>query len=62
MENKKKLDFHTDNLAVPEITVDEEDASVSDSDEDNENDVVYDNLAFPEIHIKSAHTRKLEDK
>lgn len=60
MDNKKKIDFHTDNLAVPEITVDDENDSLDGADSD-ENNVVYENLAFPEIHIKPAPAAKPEE-
>lgn len=58
MDNKKKIDFHTDNLAVPEVTVNEDPNSAPEASEPEEDMVVYENLAFPEIHIKPASEKK----
>lgn len=57
MINKKSLHVKTENLAVPEIHTDafEEKQKRADADEDRERkekDVVYDNVAIPEIHFR----------
>jgi len=53
MKNREKmhLTFESENLAVPEIHTneDEEEKDINDSEE---NRVVYDNLAMPEIIIR----------
>lgn len=60
MDKKIKLDVASDNLAMPEVHVTEDDmtdgvansANLSPEDEEEETDVVYENLAMPEYHIK----------
>ncbi len=53
----KKLHVKTENLAVPEIHTDAYDekqkkTDVDENEERKEKDVVYDNVAIPEIHFR----------
>lgn len=59
MSDKKKIDFETDNLAVPEVTVEDEEAgkAVPEEQEDEEQDVSSENLAFPEYHVKKKEKK-----
>lgn len=54
MNKKKKtnLKIETENLAVPEIYVDDEELSEDDDLAESDNGILYENLAVPEIIIK----------
>lgn len=54
MDKKKKtnLKIDTENLAVPEIHVDDEKLSEDDDLAESDNGILYENLAVPEIIIK----------
>lgn len=53
MKDRKKMHitFESDNLAVPEVHTNEDDTSDQNDEEVNEG-VKYENLAFPEIKIR----------
>lgn len=64
MDNKdkdKKLGYVSENLAVPEIHVDNHEEE-DDVDNDDGSGIVYDNLAFPEIKIHNKNKDKKEKK
>ena len=58
-DKKQKLDYFSENLAFPEIHVNFRKPSDDDNTEEPENggEVLYDNLAIPEIKIKK-HDKK----
>ena len=58
-DKKKKLDYFSDNLAVPEIHVNSDKAG-EDDDEQSENggDMIFENLAIPEIKLRSPRKDK----
>ncbi len=53
-DKKHKLEFFSENLAVPEVHVDdpENDKPEEDDELHSEGEFVYDNLAVPEINLK----------
>ena len=55
-KKKKHIDYSAENLAVPEVFVDDDEKkteSINDTDSDEDkSEVVFDNLAVPEINIK----------
>lgn len=61
-DKNQKLDYFSENLAFPEIHVNSHKPSEDDNTEEPENggEVVYDNLAIPEIKIKK-HDKKIKN-
>lgn len=60
MDDKKKhLDCYTDNLAFPEVHVENVRPEHDENDNaDDETDVIFDNLAIPEIKINPKKKKK----
>lgn len=58
-DKKKKLDYFSDNLAVPEIRVNS-DRTGEDDDEQSEKgcDMIFENLAIPEIKLRNPGKNK----
>lgn len=53
MDEKKNIGFDSENLAVPEVRIGEKrDESEDIEEQEDSRDVLYDNLAFPEIKIR----------
>lgn len=53
MDKKNKhLDCYTDNLAFPEVHVEDVKTEHDENENDDESGVIFDNLAIPEIKIK----------
>lgn len=59
-DKKHKIDYFSENLAVPEIHVDSADeASDNDTDDnDSVDEMVFDNLAIPEIKIRHKKNKQ----
>lgn len=59
-DNKHKIDYFSENLAVSEIHVDSADeASDNDIDDNDSGDeMVFDNLAIPEIKIRHKKNKQ----
>lgn len=60
-KKNKHLDCYTDNLAFPEVHVEDVKTENDENENNNESGVIFDNLAIPEIKIKSKK-RKREQK
>lgn len=52
-KKNKHLDCYTDNLAFPEVHVEDVKTENDENDNNSESGVIFDNLAIPEIKIKS---------
>lgn len=59
MDKKKKhLDCYTDNLAFPEVHVEDVKTESDENENDDETGVIFDNLAIPEIKINPKKKKK----
>lgn len=59
MDKKNKhLDCYTDNLAFPEVHVEDVKTEHDENENDDESGVIFDNLAIPEIKIKSKKRKR----
>mgnify|MGYP006939731604 CR=1 FL=1 len=59
MDKKNKhLDCYTDNLAFPEVHVEDVKTENDETENDDETGVVFDNLAIPEIKINPRKKKK----
>lgn len=52
-KKNKHLDCYTDNLAFPEVHVEDVKTENDENENNSESGVIFDNLAIPEIKIKS---------
>lgn len=59
-DKKQKLEFFTENLAVPEVHVDVPENNVPEGDDElhSDGEFVYDNLAIPEINLKKLRKNR----
>ena len=57
-KKNKHLDCYTDNLAFPEVHVEDVKTENDENENNSESGVIFDNLAIPEIKIKSRITKK----
>lgn len=57
-DNKQKLDYFSENLAFPEIHVNSQKPAEDDTELPGKGDVIYDNLAVPEIKVKKPKEKK----
>ncbi len=57
-KKNKHLDCYTDNLAFPEVHVEDVKTENDDNENNSESGVIFDNLAIPEIKIKSKKREK----
>lgn len=59
MDKKNKhLDCYTDNLAFPEVHVEDVKTENDETESDDETGVIFDNLAIPEIKINPRKKKK----
>ena len=58
-KKNKHLDCYTDNLAFPEVHVEDVKTENDENENNSESGVIFDNLAIPEIKIKSKKRKKL---
>lgn len=59
MDKKNKhLDCYTDNLAFPEVHVEDVKTEHDENENDDGSDVIFDNLAIPEIKINPKKKKK----
>lgn len=59
MDKKNKhLDCYTDNLAFPEVHVEDVKTEHDENENDDESGVIFDNLAIPEIKINPQKKKK----
>lgn len=59
MDKKNKhLDCYTDNLAFPEVHVEDVKTEHDENENDDESGVIFDNLAIPEIKINPKKKKK----
>lgn len=60
MDKKHKIDYFSENLAVPEIHVDSDDEQDDSAADENDSggEMIFDNLAIPEIKIRRKKTDK----
>ena len=56
----KKIDYFSENLAVPEIHVGSEKKAPEDDDisKEDDGDLIFENLAVPEINMKNFRKKK----
>lgn len=58
-DKNRKLDYFSENLAVPEIHVDTlKYSAANDEEQDSSGDVVFENLAIPEVKLKNPAKHK----
>lgn len=58
-DKNRKLDYFSENLAVPEIHVDTlKHSAANDEEQDSCGDVVFENLAIPEVKLKNPAKHK----
>lgn len=58
-KKNKHLDCYTDNLAFPEVHVEDVKTENDENENNSESGVIFDNLAIPEIKIKSKKRKKI---
>ena len=59
-KKNKHLDCYTDNLAFPEVHVEDVKTENDENENNNESGVIFDNLAIPEIKIKSKKRKRYD--
>lgn len=57
-KKNKHLDCYTDNLAFPEVHVEDVKTEHDENKNDDESGVIFDNLAIPEIKINPKKKKK----
>lgn len=57
-KKNKHLDCYTDNLAFPEVHVEDVKTEHDENENDNGSGVIFDNLAIPEIKINPKKKKK----
>ena len=57
-KKNKHLDCYTDNLAFPEVHVEDVKTENDENENNSESGVIFDNLAIPEIKIKSKKRKR----
>ncbi len=58
-DKNRKLDYFSENLAVPEIHVDTlKHSAENDEEQDSGSDVIFENLAIPEVKLKNPAKHK----
>lgn len=57
-KKNKHLDCYTDNLAFPEVHVEDVKTENDENENNNESGVIFDNLAIPEIKIKPKKRKR----
>lgn len=59
-DKKQKIDYFSDNLAFPEVHVNSQVNTTDDQEETQEGngDVVFDNLAVPEVKIRKQDKKR----
>ena len=61
-KKNKHLDCYTDNLAFPEVHVEDVKTENDENENNNESGVIFDNLAIPEIKNKVQEKEKITKK
>ncbi len=59
-KKNKHLDCYTDNLAFPEVHVEDVKTENDENENNNESGVIFDNLAIPEIKNKVQEKEKIK--
>ena len=59
-KKNKHLDCYTDNLAFPEVHVEDVKTENDENENNSESGVIFDNLAIPEIKIKSKKRKRYQ--
>lgn len=57
-KKNKHLDCYTDNLAFPEVHVEDVKTEHDENENDDESGMIFDNLAIPEIKINPKKKKK----
>ncbi len=56
MPQSKHIHIHFDDVAVPEVLIDEDEETLDDLDDTpSDEDIAFDDLAIPEIHHSKHH-------